>query len=439
MTSKKTDDEEANDLVIEIETAKLERPKKLDSLIDTQAMHFLEAMDFQSYDDLSGTLERFMMDAPLFQGDVSFGRAAMALDLTSQLFSTMDTDGNHLVSREEFAYLLLKTTEANRMALSWLIENFNAFTQACFFQDQISKDDIEASRNVFHGLKVAQEKFGFDKQPTVANLQYLNEDQIKDYLYNHGSNLTPQEAAGLAYLLEHIKKYGQRPGKPEDAGDADKKAEDKAKKEIKEKEDEKEEKTEKADGKDSASKKSLRGLEGILDPRTLATLRALKLNSFESLLLAFSGFHEDPDAFNGDSPFAKGSNAFDASANAASQLDMGEDHTFTREEFLIISKLTSSKDKKQLGWFATHFDAFTKAFFWTSKPKKKDILGARNLFHGLGFVQENFAVEISASDEQALRQKVRAHLVNNAAKLEAKNKAGLEQLVLFMEKHAQQA
>ncbi|MBX9686359.1 MAG: hypothetical protein K2X27_06625, partial [Candidatus Obscuribacterales bacterium] len=181
MTNQPADEEELGDLILEFREKRLvDRPKKLDTMIDTQAMRFLEAMDFQSFGNLSSAVEKFMMDAPLFQGDVSFSRAALALDLTAQLFSLIDTDKNNLISREEFAYLLLKTNEANKQALSWLIENFNAFTQACFFKDQISRDDIEAGRNVFHGLKVVNDKFGFHKQPTAENLQELDHDQVKD-------------------------------------------------------------------------------------------------------------------------------------------------------------------------------------------------------------------------------------------------------------------
>ena len=78
--------------------AGLDRPKKLESLVDTQAMRFLEGMDFRSFNNLSSACEQFMMQAPLFQADVSFANAAMALDLTAQLFPTIDTDKNNLLN-----------------------------------------------------------------------------------------------------------------------------------------------------------------------------------------------------------------------------------------------------------------------------------------------------------------------------------------------------
>ena len=82
-----------------------------------------------------------------------------------------------------------------------MTENFNAFTTARFFQDQIGKDDIEAARNVFHGLKIAKDKFGFDKQPTKENLKDLDADKINDFLVKSGDSLNPHETAGLKYLL----------------------------------------------------------------------------------------------------------------------------------------------------------------------------------------------------------------------------------------------
>lgn len=113
------DENEVQDLLIEAVSPKqIERPKKLQSMIDTQAMRFLESMDFNSFDNLSSAFESFMSEAPLFQSDIAFSRAALALDLTAQLFPLIDSDKNHLLSREEFAYLLQKTNDANRQALS---------------------------------------------------------------------------------------------------------------------------------------------------------------------------------------------------------------------------------------------------------------------------------------------------------------------------------
>lgn len=420
MQNPKQDAGELKDLVIDANSDRIvERPKKLQSMIDTQAMRFLEAMDFQSYEDLSGAFRQFMMDAPLFQGDVAFSRAALALDLTAQLFSTIDRDKNHLLSREEFAYLLLKTTEANRQALSWLIENFHAFTQACFFKDQIAKDDIEAARNVFHGLKIAQEKFGFNKQPTLENLQELDAAQIKDFLEKNRAGLTPHEASGLVYLLDHIKTNVN--DNEEAFEDSETKTSDKLDNDVE---------TGREDG--------LKKLDGIVDKQTLHTLRALKLNNFESLWEAFAAFLEDPAAFRGDTPFVKAENALDASANILSELEMDSEHPFTRSEVIIVGKLSGSKDKKQLKWFARFFDALTKTFFLPGKTKKKDLFAARNIFGGLSFVRENFDCESAAllGNRQDLNRQIKLHLQSRQHQLEERHKRGLEELVRFMEEHA---
>ena len=389
-----------------------DRPKKLQHLIDTQAMRFLEAMDFQSYNDLSGAFEQFMAAAPMFAGDASFARAAMSLDLTSRLFSIIDTDKNQLLSREEFAYMLLKTNDANRQALAWLIENFHAFTQACFFQDQIGKEDIEASRNVFHGLKICQEKFGFNKEPTSENLAELDPDKIKDYLDKNKDTLSPHEASGLTYLLDHIKKK---------VGPRDKAA--------------------KGDARDKAEEteedKQLKALEGVLDKKSLKALQGLKLNNFDSLFTAFLDFMEDPQSYRGKSPFNKAASALDTAADAVNELQMGDDHSFTRSEMLIVSKLTN-KDKKPVSWVAKHFDALSKLFFKSGKSKKKELLAARNVFNGISAMDErfDFEEELRTTPREELDMRIRTYLRGHHQNLDPAKRIGLEQLLEFMEKRA---
>lgn len=415
MTNKPTDNPQ--ELLIESQIKKVDdRPKKLQHLIDTQAMRFLEAMDFQSFNDLSGAFEQFMSAAPMFQGDVSFSRAAMALDLTARLFPIIDTDKNSLLSREEFAYMLLKTNDANRQALAWLIENFQAFTQACFFQDQISKEDIEASRNVFHGLKICQEKFGFTKEPTSENLAELDPDKIKDYLDKNKDTLTPHETSGLTYLLDHIKKkIGFR------------KKGDRA------------EKGEGTEENETEEDLKLKALEGVLDKRSLKTLQGLKLNNFDSLFTAFMDFMEDPESFRGRSPFAKAAGVLNTTADAMNELDMGEDYAFTRGEMLIVSKMTKN-EKKPLNWFAKHFDALSKLFFKSGKSKRRDIISARNVFTGIDVMDErfNFEEELRTSSREELDMRIRTYLRGHHQSMHPSSKVGLEQLLHFMEKHAQE-
>jgi len=412
MPNNSQDNSEPEDLLIESFNPKkdIERPKKLQSLIDTQAMRFLEGMDFRSYNNLSSACEQFMMEAPLFQSDVSFSAAAMALDLTAKLFSTIDTDRNSLLSREEFAYLLLKTNADNQAALGWLKENFSAFTQACFFKDQIAKDDIEAARHVFHGLKIAQEKFGFDKRPTRDNLSTLNPAELKDFLDKNGGSLNPQEVAGVKYLIDHIKKHVIP--RSDKAGSALL-----------------------AEQAELQKDNQLKVLEGIIDERSLQTLRELKLNNFEGLLLAFAEFLEDPNNFKGDNAFDKAGNAFDSTANSLDELEMGGEHAFTRDELRIVSKLSSRQDKKQIGWVAKHFDMFSKIFAFPGKAKKKTLLDISDIFRGLSFVRSNVLGKADARLE--LASQIRSHVAAlQVSAANAQHKRGLDKLVEFIEKRA---
>lgn len=446
MQNQSPEEENLSDLLIESRMSRVsDRPKKLESLIDTQAMRFLEAMDFQSFDNLSSAFEKFMMDAPLFQGDIAFSRAAAALDLTAKLFATIDTDKNSLISREEFAYLLLKTTEANRQALAWLIENFNAFTQACFFKDQIAKDDIEAARNVFHGLKLAHEKFGFNKQPSKENLSALDPEQIQAFLDANKGNLSPHEVSGLGYLLEHVlkvKKDGPAQGKNQsELEHADKRLdnETKEKKDRQEKQADKEENKELADKLEGKlSEKELQALAGVLDAKSLRTLQASKLNSFESLFNAFAELIEDALGFKGKTPFDKAGNAFDSSANIVSEVDLDPEHLFTKSELLIISKLSQNKDKRQLSWVAKHFDNLVNALKLPGKASKKDLRKAGNVFHGLGFLSDRFEFEGDASKipKEQMQLRLKHYLQNHPEAREARNKAALEDLLKFMERHS---
>ena len=78
----------------------------------------------------------------------------------------------------------------------------------------------------------------------------------------------------------------------------------------------------------------------------------------------------------------KTANALDTTGSVLTELEMDSDHMFSQDELLIVSKLTSSKDKKHLSWLVKNFRQFYQSFFPSRKAKKKDILAARNIFHG---------------------------------------------------------
>ena len=92
-------------------------------------------------------------------------------------------------------------------------------TQACFFKDQIGKDDIEGvEERISRTQDCKREIRGFQKQPTLENLQELNAEQIKDYLDNNRGSLSQYEVSGLKYLVDHLEKHV-------DPCDADRRAE----------------------------------------------------------------------------------------------------------------------------------------------------------------------------------------------------------------------
>ncbi|MBX9685412.1 MAG: hypothetical protein K2X27_01845, partial [Candidatus Obscuribacterales bacterium] len=224
---------------------------------------------------------------------------------------------------------------------------------------------------------------------------------------NNQSVLSPQEAAGLGYLLDHIKKNPKSKDKLQSK--------------------------EKSDPLEAILKgKKLQALEGVLDPRSMKTLQALQMNNFESLFNAFVEMIEDPESFKAKSPFDNAANVLDSTDSFLKDLDMEDEHAFTRSELLIISKLSPAKDKKPLSFIAKHFDAFVKAFFLPGKARKKDINSSRNVFQGLSFVREHFDFEKATISDLQIRE----YLRQNQHLLQEKDKRGLADLLSFMETHA---
>jgi hypothetical protein len=88
------------------------------------------------------------------------------------------------------------------------MEHYEAFTQACFFKNGITIDDLEAARNVFHGLRLVHEKFGFSEEATPESLQHLNADKIRTHLRDYGASMEPHDRAGLEALLQYIEQHG---------------------------------------------------------------------------------------------------------------------------------------------------------------------------------------------------------------------------------------
>lgn len=199
---------ESPDQVSEMERES--RPRGLEDVLDRESLKILESLDLNSFENLLNAFDQFIADAPLFAGDTTFERAAIALDTTAQLFGRLDSDGDKVVSVDELQSLLEKTTDANKESLNWLLEHFDAFTAACFFESGITRDEIESARNVFHGLRHLHEKFGFSEEVSPDSLQHINADSIRDYLNSHKDELETHDRAGLEQLLVYLKTHKDR-------------------------------------------------------------------------------------------------------------------------------------------------------------------------------------------------------------------------------------
>jgi hypothetical protein len=189
------------------ELKQVQRPRGLENVLDKQSLRILESLALDSFENLSNAFDDFIEDAPLFAGDTSFAKASIALDSAAKLFSQIDFNHDHLIDAGEIEYLLQKTTSENRDALNWLIEHYEAFTRACFFKNGITKDDLESARNVFHGLRLVHEKFGFSEEATPENLQHITPEEIEKYLAANGDSMEPHDKAGLMALLDYIREH----------------------------------------------------------------------------------------------------------------------------------------------------------------------------------------------------------------------------------------
>lgn len=190
-----------------VELAKVQRPIGLEGVLDRHSIRILESLSMNSFENLLNAFEEFIEDTPLFKGDTSFAKAAIALDSTAILFSKLDLDKDHMLSKDDLAEVLKNTESKDREALRWLVDHFDAFTQACFFKGRITKDDLEAARNVFHGLRLLHERFNFNEEATAQSLQHLDKPRIEKYLLKHHNTLEPHDKAGLEQLIDYLEKH----------------------------------------------------------------------------------------------------------------------------------------------------------------------------------------------------------------------------------------
>lgn len=443
MPNRKPDAGELSDLQIESNKAeKIERPEKMRSLVDTQSMRYLEDADYNSYEDLSYSCEQIIIAAPAFENTPCFGKAAEALDLSWQLFGYADNDNNRLLNRDEFAYLLERSNEANREALSWLMDNFDAFTKACFFKDQIGKDDLQAARKVFHGLKVVQENFGFTGAPTNENLSKLNIMSLKKYLESNKKVLSEHESSGLGYLIAYLEKQPEKSrqlkssdSRPAElshkASPSDQSAS--AEKENRNSREQSERRSEPSALHNEQAKHFNELAAAAIESSVLRALQKLNLKSMEDFFPALSRLSNREFGIKGSSSLTRTASLLEKSADLLSGLNSDSEHQFSRDELQIVSKLTPDMEsKKRNTWLLEQFDSLNKLFRLPGKLRKRDLLFARDVFEALDLIRQRLDLSeyISAED---LEIQIRSFLINNSDALSQKEKESVERLIEFLE------
>jgi hypothetical protein len=88
-----------------------------------------------------------------------------------------------------------------------------------------------------------------------------------------------------------------------------------------------------------------------------------------------------------------------------------------------------------LRWLVVHFDAFTKASFFKDAITRDDIEEARNVFHGLHHLHDQFGFDGAPTAENLSKVSVAAisqYLHDKQGKLEKHDEAGLRGLLAYI-------
>jgi len=185
-----------------------ERIAEKDSpILDKDARYILESLNFNSFDNSLNAFENFLSSSELFCGSTPFMKSAHALDIAGLAFSAVDTDHDFVMTKDELdTFVAEHQGDGTADSLSWLTANFDSLEKMAFFLGGITKNEIEAARDVFYGLGYMHENFDKVKGAVGGDKSQLSDKEVADYLNQHGAHLDDHHARGLAKLVEYLSK-----------------------------------------------------------------------------------------------------------------------------------------------------------------------------------------------------------------------------------------
>ena len=185
--------------VPEVEATELAR--EVNSL-DRDSFRALEALSLNSFENALNAFEQFLGSLAIFSGANRFVKAANALDVASSAFTAIDANHDFVMTKVELeGYLASCPSAENAQPLAWLIANFAVLQRLSFFQDGISRHEIESARDLFHGLNYLQGNL--DKIATGKKGD-LSEKDVQNYVREHKDDLETHDARGLRGLAKFL-------------------------------------------------------------------------------------------------------------------------------------------------------------------------------------------------------------------------------------------
>ena len=188
--------------ISESDEAVLER--ELRSL-DGDAVRVLEALNVNSFENALYAFDEFLENITLFNGANNFEKAANALDIASQAFTAIDANHDFVMTSEELnRYLAEHGMENVGHSLEWLASNFAVLQRLSFFMNGITRHEIDAARDLFHGLNYLNTNLERITTTKVGSKANLSEKAILKFVDEQGGDLEEHDARGLRGLAKFL-------------------------------------------------------------------------------------------------------------------------------------------------------------------------------------------------------------------------------------------
>lgn len=176
-------------------------------LSERDAMHILESFHLNTFESALITVEEFLANINLFDqpGDSNFGLSAVALDLASRAFVAIDANHDFLMTKKELEQYI--ASGHHDKSLDWLLSKFAALERLSFFKGGISKQEIEAARDFFHGMNCLKNNFEEFSKPHRQDVKgSLSKQKVSAFLDKNRGKLDVHDERGLDGLINYIEK-----------------------------------------------------------------------------------------------------------------------------------------------------------------------------------------------------------------------------------------